>query len=131
LQLAQIRRTSRCAATRCTELATRNRSLDTLAPNAAVVYPILLPDRVEILVSTTTGIDRHTVEATRREVATEVRRFRHALDDHRSNRHRRTFGLAVSLSLIPPPEESLNVQSRAVMSAPFLRKTAELPLDPV
>ena len=72
-----------------TELQERSMSLDALAQSAAVVYPILLPDRLEILVTTETGIERHTVSVPGRQIATEVRRFRHALGDIGSTRYLR------------------------------------------
>lgn len=72
-----------------TELEEKTASLDNLTPTAAVVYPILLPDRLELLVSTQAGMTRHTVPVSGRQVATETRRFRHAIQDVGSTRHLR------------------------------------------
>jgi CHAT domain-containing protein len=42
------------------EIGAKERSLDSVQAQAAMVYPILLPDRLELLVSLPSGIERYT-----------------------------------------------------------------------
>jgi CHAT domain-containing protein len=53
--------------------------LETVDAHAAVIYPIVLPDRLELLVSLPSGIERYTVAVGAREVARAVDDFRRAL----------------------------------------------------
>ncbi|MFP6564234.1 MAG: CHAT domain-containing protein, partial [Myxococcota bacterium] len=64
-----------CAA----ELAATARSVESLDPHAAVIYPIALPDRLEILVSRASGIARITVPLSQAELEAEVETFRNLL----------------------------------------------------
>jgi CHAT domain-containing protein/Tfp pilus assembly protein PilF len=50
--------------------------LDTVSPTTAVIYPIVFPDRTEILASFSTGMQRYTVPVTSEAVTKEVRLFR-------------------------------------------------------
>jgi len=54
--------------------------LDIVSQTAVVVYPILLPDRTEILVSLPTGMRRFSVDVGSESLAREVREFRHKLE---------------------------------------------------
>jgi CHAT domain-containing protein len=60
-----------CAA----ELEATARSIESVDPHAAVVYPILLPDRLELLVGRASGITRYAVPVPRAEIEAEARRF--------------------------------------------------------
>jgi CHAT domain-containing protein len=51
-------------------------TLDEVAANTAIVYPIILPNRVEILVSFKSGIKQYTVPVDGRTVIGEVRNLR-------------------------------------------------------
>jgi len=64
-----------CAA----ELQATARSLETVDPGAAVVYPIVLADRVELLVSRASGIARFPVAVPAPQLEEEVRRLRRLL----------------------------------------------------
>ncbi|MDH5324456.1 MAG: CHAT domain-containing protein [Gammaproteobacteria bacterium] len=57
---------------------------ETLADNTAVLYPILLPDRTELLVSFGSGMERYTVKKTEAEVTEEVRALRVRLESLRT-----------------------------------------------
>jgi CHAT domain-containing protein len=50
--------------------------VETLDPGAAIIYPIVLPDRLELLVSRASGISRVTVPVSEAELRQEARRFR-------------------------------------------------------
>lgn len=66
----------------------KNVSLDSLDPGAAVVYPIPLPDRLEILVSGASGISRFTVPVGKTQLESEAERFRVLLTNRTSNRYK-------------------------------------------
>src|SRR5437773_1982252 len=54
--------------------------LDVLAQSAVIVYPIMLPDRTELLVSLRTGLKRVTVPVGADRVTQEVRQLRRKLE---------------------------------------------------
>ena len=54
--------------------------LDTVSPTAAVVYPILLPDRTELLVTLPSGLRRFTVPVGEPALTQEVRQLRRMLE---------------------------------------------------
>ncbi|MEE9147696.1 MAG: CHAT domain-containing protein [Candidatus Tectomicrobia bacterium] len=54
--------------------------LDVVSQTAAVVYPILLPDRTELLVTLPTGLKRFAVPVTAATLTQEVREFRRKLE---------------------------------------------------
>ena len=54
--------------------------LDVLARSAVVIYPILLPDRIELLVSLPTGLKRVLVPVRVETITQEVRQFRRRLE---------------------------------------------------
>src|SRR4029077_17329591 len=54
--------------------------LDVLAKSAVVIYPILLPDRIELLVSLPTGLKRILVPVGAETLTKEVREFRRKLE---------------------------------------------------
>jgi CHAT domain-containing protein len=63
----------------------RETSIDeTIADNTAVIYPILLPDRTELLVSYSSGIERYTVAKTDAEVTQQVRDLRIKLEKRKT-----------------------------------------------
>jgi CHAT domain-containing protein len=62
------------------EIEAAARPADTLSARSAVVYPVVLPDRLELLVSTSSGtISRHVVAVPRSVLEHEAARFRLAL----------------------------------------------------
>jgi filamentous hemagglutinin family protein len=63
------------------ELAAREIDLDRVSreTGAAIVYPILLPDRIELLVSLPAGIERHITPVSAERVRAEISRFRDSL----------------------------------------------------
>lgn len=55
--------------------------LDVVSTTAVIVYPILLPDRTELLISTPNGLERFAVPVGAETVTREIRTFRHALEN--------------------------------------------------
>ena len=54
--------------------------LDTIDPTTAVIYPIVFPDRTEILASFRSGMQRYSVPITSDELTKEVRAFRRRVE---------------------------------------------------
>lgn len=77
---------------RCTVDAIRQTSAGTLPPRTAVLYPIVLPDRLELLLETSSGIERRSV-AIHREVVlqTAVRFVIRLRDDKAARRDSRAY----------------------------------------
>jgi CHAT domain-containing protein len=63
-------------------------SLDVISQRAVVVYPILLPDRLELLVNLPTGLKRYAVPVVASALERTARRFRERLQ-HREGRYLR------------------------------------------
>lgn len=57
------------------------RPLESVDPRTAVIYPILLEDRTEILLSLQGGLKRFTIPANRTTVTQEVRQFRRRMEN--------------------------------------------------
>jgi len=65
----------------------RRRSIDTVAPGAAVLYPISLPDRLELLVSFGNEQQQFTVPVAEATLRGEVRQFRELLEKRTTNEY--------------------------------------------
>jgi CHAT domain-containing protein len=61
-------------------LQARLTKLDTVSPTTAVIYPIVFPDRTELLVSLSTGLTRFSVPITATVLTQEVRTFRRLVE---------------------------------------------------
>jgi CHAT domain-containing protein len=61
-------------------LQARLTKLDTVSPTTAVIYPIVFPDRTELLVSLSTGLTRVSVPITAPVLTQEVRTFRRLIE---------------------------------------------------
>ncbi|MEE2672845.1 MAG: filamentous hemagglutinin N-terminal domain-containing protein, partial [Myxococcota bacterium] len=86
-----------CAA----ELAATARAVETLDPGAAVIYPIVLPDRIELLVSRASGISRATVPVSEAALRREAKRFR-SLVTKRVTRQYETHAQQLHTWLVDP-----------------------------
>jgi CHAT domain-containing protein len=65
----------------CVEVArSRVTRIDDVSPTAAVVYPIVLPDRTELLVTLPAGLRRFVVPVSEARLGAEVRDFRRTLE---------------------------------------------------
>lgn len=62
--------------------------LDELAIHAAVIYPIIFDDRLEVLISRGSTIRRHTVNVDRQKLTATVREFRLNLERRPTHRYR-------------------------------------------
>ena len=68
-------------------LQSRTVALDRPPPQTAVLYPILLPDRLELLLSTATGLERFTAPVNREVFTATVREFRRTLEKRTSREY--------------------------------------------
>lgn len=74
---------------RCLEVARAEaREIEALAPGTAVVYVVPLADRIEIIVSHASGLQRVKSPVTSAQLTAEVRHFRRQLEDRTSHRYR-------------------------------------------
>lgn len=62
-------------------LKSKTRGIDTLAPGTAAVYPIILPDRLAVLVSLPEGMRVYSTLASAQQVEAEARALRHLLEN--------------------------------------------------
>src|SRR5262249_61159367 len=71
-----------------TSFIAKRRSIDTIAPGTAVIYPIALADRLELLVSFGDEQRQFTVPIPEAELRDEVQRFRELLAKRTTNEYR-------------------------------------------
>jgi filamentous hemagglutinin family protein len=71
------------------ELEARAAPAEALSQTAAVVYPILLPNRLELLISGAWGIERHTVDVGAEQITVKAREFRRLLANRTQRRYLR------------------------------------------
>jgi filamentous hemagglutinin family protein len=69
------------------ELESRSLPLDAVSPRSAVVYPIVLPDRLEILLTRASGVKRYTVPVSAEALSAETLRFRKQLGEYATSRY--------------------------------------------
>ncbi len=70
-----------------TAFEAQQRSIETIAPGSAVLYPISLPDRLELLVSFGQDQRQFTIPVTEPTLRTEVQRFRELLEKRTTNEY--------------------------------------------
>ena len=62
---------------------------ETLSPHTAVIYPILFPDRTELLLSTSDGLSRHTVPVPADRMTDVIHDFRRKLEKRTTRQYMR------------------------------------------
>jgi CHAT domain-containing protein len=90
-------------------LKSRTTGIDTLGEHTAAIYPIVFPDRLEILLSLPDGIKRYSVPVGARELDEEVNGFRALLEKRTTNQYRRN-GMKIYGWLMQPLEKDLEAQ---------------------
>ena len=88
-----------------------------VAANTMVIYPIILPDRLELLVSHTSGMKRIAVDVLEETLTQEVRAFRRTLQERETTAYLRHAQQLYSW-LIHPLEEDL--QKHAITTVVFV-----------
>lgn len=69
------------------QLQARKRAIETVAPDTAVLYPIFLPDRTEMLVSVAGRIKQVTIPITATALTEEIHAFRQMLEKRTTNQY--------------------------------------------
>lgn len=81
-------------------------SLDVISETAAIIYPILLPDRIELLVTLPTGLKRYSVPIGATQITEEIRQFRRRLEK-RTTREYLPYAQTLYNWLVRPLESDL------------------------
>jgi len=96
---------------------------DTIDQGTAVLYPILLPDRTELLISYATGIKQYVVDENEAEITRQVRQLRVMLEKRRS-RDYLPYAKNLYKALISPIESDLqqrNITTLVIIPGQALR----------
>ena len=80
---------------------TRQTKLEDVSQRAAILYPIILPDRTELLVSLPNGMHRLTVRVSQEDLTKEIRAFRTALQKETTREYLRRGQLLYDWLLRP------------------------------
>jgi len=90
-------------------LKSKTTGIDSLGEHTAAIYPIILPDRLEILVSLPDGMKRYSVPVGSQELNAEINNFRALLEKRTTNQYRRN-AKKINDWLIQPLERDLETQ---------------------
>ena len=96
---------------------------ETILPGTAVLYPIVLPDRLELLLSLQSGLVRHTVLVTGAALEEQVHLFRKRLEKRTTRQYLRQ-AMQLHEWLIDPLENDLenhHVDTLVIVPGPALR----------
>ena len=88
------------------QLKSRTSGIDAIEAGTAVIYPILLRDRIELLVSFPDGIEQFTVDITAEKIVGEIRNFRSKLEKRTTHQYIR-HAQQLHKWLIEPVEQTL------------------------
>lgn len=91
-------------------LKAKTTGIDSLGEHTAAIYPIILPDRLEILVSLPDGMKRYSVPVGAAELNEGVNSFRALLEKRTTNQYRRG-AMKIHAWLIQPLEKDLQAQN--------------------
>lgn len=91
-------------------LKAKTTGIDNLGKRTAAIYPIVLPDRLEILLSLPDGMKRYTVSVSAEELNNEINRFRSRLEKRTTHQYKRHAKKIYSW-LIEPMEKDLQAQN--------------------
>ncbi len=90
-------------------LKAKTTGIDSLGEHTAAIYPIILPDRLEILVSLPGGMKSYRVPVGAQELNEEVNQFRALLEKRTTNQYRRA-GMKLYSWLIEPLAKDLEAK---------------------
>jgi len=91
-------------------LKAKTTGIDSLGEHTAAIYPIILPDRLEILVSLPDGMKRYSVPVGAAELNEGINSFRALLEKRTTNQYRRG-AMKIHAWLIQPLEKDLQAQN--------------------
>lgn len=84
-------------------------ALDQVSEHAAIVYPMIMPDRLEVLVSVAGDLSRYRVDVDQTQLIAQLRRYRIALQQADSGHHLR-YGKTLYQWLVAPYQSLLQQQ---------------------
>jgi CHAT domain-containing protein len=90
-------------------LKAKTTGIDQLGKQTAAIYPIVLPDRLEIILSLPDGMKRYTVSVGAEELNNEINRFRSRLEKRTTHQYKR-HAMKIYGWLIEPMEKDLQAQ---------------------
>lgn len=90
-------------------LKAKTTGIDQLGERTAAIYPIVLPDRLEVLLSLPDGMKRYRVAVSAEELNEEINRFRALLEKRTTNQYKRD-AIKIYSWLIQPLENDLEAQ---------------------
>jgi CHAT domain-containing protein/Tfp pilus assembly protein PilF len=90
-------------------LKAKTTGVDSLGEHTAAIYPIILPDRLEILLSLPDGMKRYSVPVGAAELNEGINSFRALLEKRTTNQYRRD-AMKIHAWLIQPLEKDLQAQ---------------------
>ena len=90
-------------------LKAKTTGIDQLGKQTAAIYPIVLPDRLEIILSLPDGMKRYTVSVSAEELNNEINRFRSRLEKRTTHQYKR-HAMKIYSWLIEPMEKDLQAQ---------------------
>jgi len=90
-------------------LKAKTTGIDHLGAHTAAIYPVVLPDRLEILLSLPDGIKRYTVQVSAEELNNEINRLRSLIEKRITNQYKRP-AMKIYSWLIEPIEKDLQAQ---------------------
>ena len=91
-------------------LKKKTKGIDNIGERTAAIYPIIFPDRLEILVSLPDGMKRYTVAVSSEALNNEINRFRERLEKRTTHQYKRHAKKIYSW-LIRPLEKDLQSQN--------------------
>jgi CHAT domain-containing protein/Tfp pilus assembly protein PilF len=91
-------------------LKAKTTGIDSLGERTAAIYPIILPDRLEILLSLPDGMKRYSVPVGAAEMNEGINSFRALLEKRTTNQYRRD-AMKIHAWLIQPLEKDLQAQN--------------------
>lgn len=92
-----------------TELEAKNTRLENVSPSAAIIYPILLPQRLELLVSLPNGLRRYAVPVDSATLTQATHQFRALVETQGRERQLRNAAQRLYDWLVRPYAEALTV----------------------
>lgn len=96
----------------------RERSLDQFTETAVIIYPILLADRTELLVSSSQGLKQYTVDVTAERLELVVRHFRQALQEDNERRYLRHAQRLYNWLIRPLAADLANLPAKTLVFVP-------------
>ena len=90
-------------------LKKKTKGIDNIGERTAAIYPIIFPDRLEILLNLPSGMKHYTIAVSADELNNEINRFRARLEKRTTHQYKR-HAMNIYNWLIRPLEKDLKIQ---------------------